>query len=134
MMVENKSKKSIKWWVKTMSLVVLFLAIGVFSYIKMDYVIKGVKIKAEIDKTGNSSLVYIKGSAKNAVYVSLNGREIFIEKDGTFREPVALQEGLVVVTIDALDKFGRSKEKKFEVIYEKEKGVVALGDIIINTN
>jgi hypothetical protein len=69
----------------------------------------------------------------NAIYLSLNGREIYIDKDGTFTEPVALLPGLSVVTLDAQDKFGKTFEKKFEVVYE-ETTKVAIVNEIINTN
>lgn len=126
--------KNIKWWVGVVSFTVLFLAIGVFSYSKMDFLWKGVQITASIDRNDTSALIQIKGNAKNATYLSLNGREIFIDKDGTFSEPMALLPGLSVVTIDAQDKFGNGSEKKFEVMYQKNTGAVALGDVIINTN
>lgn len=112
----------------------LFGIIGTFTYDKMSFLIKGVKIEASIDKEGDSSMVFIKGNAKNAIYLSLNGREIFIEKDGAFREPIALLPGFGVVTLTAQDKFGKSAEKKFEVVYEERTGGVAIGNTNINTN
>jgi hypothetical protein len=126
--------KNVKWWVGTVLCTALFLAIGLFSYYKMDFLWKGVQITASIDRDDTSPLIEIKGNAKNATYLSLNGREIFINKEGEFSEKVALLPGLSVVTIDAQDKFGKSAEKKFEVMYEESTGAVALGDIIINTN
>lgn len=123
-----------KWWVSLGSCTILFLTIGVFSYLKMGFLWKGVQITANIKRTDTSPLIKINGNAKNATYLSLNGREIFIDRDGSFSEPVALLPGLSVVTIDAQDKFGKFTEKKFEVMYQKNTGAVALGDIIINTN
>lgn len=126
--------KNIKWWVGTVSCTALFLAILSFTYFKMDFLWEGVQITASIDRHDTSPLIEIKGNAKNATYLSLNGREIFINKEGEFSEKVALLPGLSVVTIDAQDKFGKSAEKKFEVMYKEGTGAVALGDIIINTN
>lgn len=100
----------------------------------MGFLWRGVQIAASIDRTDTSPLIQIKGNAKNATYLSLNGREIFIDKDGSFTEQVSLLSGLSVVTIDAQDKFGKVSEKKFEVMYQKNTGAVALGDVIINTN
>ncbi len=132
--MKKVKKKNIKWWVGITSCLLLFIAIGIFTYSKMGFLWKGVQITAEIKRDDTSPIIEIKGKAKNAVMLTLNGREIFIDKDGTFREPLALIPGLSVVTIDAQDKFGKSAEKKFEVIYQKTTGAVALGDIIINTN
>ena len=74
------------------------------------------------------------GKAKNATYISLNGREIFIDKDGNFTENIALLPGLSVITLSAEDKFGHVDEKKLEVMYQESTGVVAIGNTIINMN
>lgn len=126
-----------KWWIGVVSCGGLFLVIGVFSYFKMDFLWKGVEITANITSTETSPLIEIKGNAKNAVYLSLNGREIFIDKDGEFTEPLALLPGLGVVTLDAQDKFGKTSEKKFEIMYQEKTGAVAFhvsGDTITKTN
>ncbi len=117
--------KNIKWWLGIGSLTLLFAFIGVFAYMKMSFIIKGVKIEADIEHIGNSTLANIKGKAKNATYVSLNGREIFIDKDGSFSEPVALIPGFSVITIKTHDKFGKNKERKFQLVYKENEGTVA---------
>ena len=126
--------KNIKWWVGILACLVLFLTIGAFSYMKMGFLLKGVQITAHVDQPNTSPVIYIKGNAKNAVYLSLNGREIFIDKNGMFIEPIALLPGMGVVTIDAQDKFGKVAQKKFNILYENDKGVVALGDLGTHTN
>lgn len=120
--------KNMKWWIGIGSTVGLFAVIALFTYFKMGFVIKGVQVEAILDHTSNSPLVWVKGNAKNAVYVSLNGREIFIDKDGSFNEQVALLPGLSVVTVNAEDKFGKSSEKKFEVVYTESTGSFAYND------
>jgi len=125
--------KNAKWWVKTTSCLSLFVFIAVFAYFKMNFIMKGVQIVASINKNNNSSIVEIKGKAPNAIHINLNGREIFIEKDGSFNEQVALLPGLSVITIDAQDKFGKFANKKFEVIYKESEGVFAYNEMpIIN--
>ena len=120
--------KNIKWWIGAMSCTLLFSIIGVFAFMKMEFLWKGVQISAEINKeniSSLSSLTNIKGEAKNANLLSLNGREIFINKEGKFSEMIALMPGLSVITLSAKDKFGNLAEKKFEVIYKESAGVVA---------
>ena len=133
-MTQKLQGKSMKWWVRTGSFLTLFVFIVVFSYDKMSFLVKGVEIEANISHDDNSSIVSIKGNAENAIHLTLNGREIFIEKDGTFREPIALLHGFSVVTLSAKDKFGKTDEKKFEVMYEESTGAVAIGNTNINTN
>lgn len=126
--------KSIKWWISVGSCSLLFVLIGIFTYMKMDFIWRGVKITASVDKSEVSRLVKISGKAKNATYISLNGREIFIDKEGNFSENIALLPGLSVVTISAEDKFGHFDEKKLQVMYQESTGSVAIGNTIINTN
>ena len=119
MFYKNFKKKNVKWWLGSIACLMLFVAIGVFAYSK-------VQVSALINHTdANSPMVQIKGSAKNAVYVTLDGREIYLHEDGTFSEEVALLPGLGVMTIHAKDKFGHVSEKKFEVVY-KDTSEVAI--------
>jgi len=114
-----------KWWVGIMSCITLFAIIMVFSYEKMCFVWKGVEIEATIEKKENSSVVIIKGKAEKANYLALNGREIFIDKEGNFSESISLLPGFSVVTIDAKDKFGKSAIKKFQIVMEKDAKAIA---------
>lgn len=118
-----------KWWLGAVSYTMLFIVIGIFTYSKIDFLLHGVEISASVDHNDSSRIAEIKGSAKNAVYLSLNGREIFIDKDGSFTEPLALLPGLSVVTLDAQDKFGKTSEKKFEVMYQENTGVAVANEI-----
>ncbi|MCX6753812.1 MAG: hypothetical protein NTV03_02020 [Candidatus Nomurabacteria bacterium] len=117
--------KNIKWWLGVASCVALFAIIGVFSYYKMSFVLNGVQIVASIEHNDNTSLAVISGKAQNATYISLNGREIYIDKDGSFSEKIALIPGFSVITIDAMDKFGKSKEKTFQLVYKEGSPLVA---------
>ncbi len=126
--------KNIKWWLRIGLFGILFIGISAFTYLKMNFLVRGVEIIATLDHQGVSPVAEIVGNAKNAVFVSLNGREIFIDKNGDFSETVALLPGLSVVTLEAEDKFGKAMEKKFEVMYTESTGVVALGNTIINKN
>lgn len=122
--MKSIKSKNIKWWVGTVSYVALFSVIGIFAYIKMSFLFRGVQIVASIDHSSSSTLAEINGYAKNATYLTLNGREIFIDRDGKFKEMVSLMPGFSVVTLEAQDKFGKSAEKKFELVHE-ENGQVA---------
>lgn len=111
-------EKNAKWWFGIGFLALLFLFIGVFSYFKMCYLIKGVEVKAELEILENSSLAEVKGESPAATYVSLNGREIFIDKNGKFSELISLLPGYQIITLHAKDKFGNQVEKEIEVYYK----------------
>jgi uncharacterized SAM-binding protein YcdF (DUF218 family) len=124
--MQEIKNKNIKWWLGFTSFFVLFVLVGFFAYMKMSFLIKGVQIEATIERSNTSSLATIKGKAQNATFISLNGREIYIDRDGSFSEPIALISGLSVITIDTQDKFGKSKEKKFQLVYKESEGTVAM--------
>ncbi len=130
--MNNPKNKSIKWWLRIGLFSLLFIGIGTFAYSKMNFLVHGVKIIATLNHVGFSPVTQIAGNAKNAVFVSLNGREIFIDKNGDFTESVALLPGLSVVTLEAQDKFGTAMEKKFEVMYTESTGAVAFGKVVEN--
>ncbi len=133
MQLKKIKNKNLKWWLGIVSCLVLFLIIGIFSYEKMSFVFRGIEIKATIEQKNDSSLAVIKGVASKATYISLNGREIFINKNGDFSESVILLPGFSVVTINARDKFGKTAEKKFEVVKEENASSFAFkGGEVIN--
>ncbi len=119
------NNKNMKWWVGIISCVLLFVIIGIFSYEKMCFVFKGVEIEATMEQKDSSSLAFIKGTAPKATFISLNGREIFIDKEGNFSETISILPGFSVITIDAKDKFGKTAEKKFEIVRQKNAEAIA---------
>ena len=92
----------------------------------MSFVIKGVQIEAKVEHGADTSLATVVGKAENANFITLNGREIYIDKDGSFKESIALIPGVSVVTIKAKDKFGNNKEKKFQIVYKESAPSVAM--------
>ena len=126
MNIKVLKNKNMKWWIGIISCVALFSVIMVFSYEKTNFLIKGVKIEAKIEQKGDSSLAVINGTASKAVLITLNGREIFIDKEGNFSESIIVLPGFSVVTLDAKDKFGNKAEKKFEMVYDENAKAIAL--------
>ncbi len=123
--MKELKEKNIKWWLGLTSGVLLFSIIATFAYMKTSFLFKGVQLEAKIERNDNSSVATITGKAANATFVSLNGREIYINENGDFSEPIALMPGFSVITINTQDKFGKEKEKKFQVIYKENAPSVA---------
>lgn len=117
-----------KWWIGASLCLILFVIIATFAYIKTSFLMKGVQIEAVIDHNDSSPIANIKGKASNAVYLSLNGREIFIDKDGSFSETIALLPGFQIIDLKAEDKFGNTAEKTFQVMHEEDANTVALNE------
>ena len=98
---------------------VFFLLIVVYGIWGSHSLIFGVKIKnvnlTDGAKIENSS-IEIKGNAKNATNLTLNGREISINTEGDFQETIALLPGYNIINITAKDKFGYVDEKNYQII------------------
>ena len=99
---------------------IFFLCIIVYTFLRTKDLVFGVKIRdvnitdrAKMDK----SVIEVKGNAKNALKLSLDGREISIDQNGNFDETIALSPGYNVVTIQAEDKFGHKDEKSYKLTF-----------------
>lgn len=69
-------------------------------------------------------LVEIKGEVQNATYISLNGRQIFVdEKDHTFEEKFLLTSRINYFEIFVSDKFGKTDRKKMILVYKDSKEI-----------
>ncbi len=106
--------------IKFSALLIFFIFIVIYAFLRSKELIFGVKIK-EVNLTDGAkveqSILEVAGNAKNAVNLTLNGREISIDLEGNFKETIALSSGYNVVSIEAHDKFGNSDEKIYKLIY-----------------
>lgn len=118
--------KSRFFWARAIIFGTLFVFISVYGYTRTESIVRGVKIDAEILAQNETSVLSkVKGVAKNATLLTLNGREIFIDKQGNFEEDIAFPSGFSVVTLLARDSSGKNAEKTFE-LYTKNNQSVAI--------
>lgn len=102
------------------SIAALFLFILFLAFFESRNLIFGVKIKNVNIKDGQKveeGLLNVTGNTKNAVKLSLNGRDISIDQAGDWNETIALLPGYNTVSILAKDKFGHTDEKNYKLIY-----------------
>ncbi len=114
--------RDVKKILKISLLSVLFLFIIIYAFFNSYDLIFGVKIKKVNIQDGakvTESIQKITGNAKNAINLTLNGREISIDQEGNFNETIALLKGYNIVNIKAVDKFGYSDEKNYKLIYKQ---------------
>lgn len=99
---------------------IFFLIIIGYAFFRSHDLIFGVKIK-DINIVDGAKMIdevlEIKGNAKNATNLTLNGREISIDQEGNFDETIVLLSGYNIINIKAKDKFGYSDEKNYKLIY-----------------
>ena len=98
----------------------LFLIIIIYVFFRAKDLIFGVKIKNVNLVDGakiTESVIKVSGNAKNAIFLTLDGREISIDQNGNFTETISLLKGYNVVDIYARDKFGHQDEKIYKLTY-----------------
>ncbi|MCX6755662.1 MAG: hypothetical protein NT068_03980 [Candidatus Nomurabacteria bacterium] len=112
--------QDLKKILKISSLSLLFLIIIIFAFFRSKDLVFGVKIKNVNIVDGSKmtgSILPIIGNAKNAVEVTIDGREISVDQNGNFNETIALLPGYNIIDIKAVDKFGHKDEKIYKLIY-----------------
>jgi len=110
------------WWSKLKIIVVFvfFLLIALYAFWGSRDIIYGVKIRnvnISDGATFTDSVLKITGTAKNAIKLVLDGREISVDQNGNFNETIALLPGYNIINIKAQDKFGYTDEKNYKIIY-----------------
>jgi len=118
-------QNNIKKIVKIAGFSVFFLLIILYAFFRSKDLIFGVKIRninIKNDMTVTSNILEITGVAKNAIFLSLDGREISVDQKGDFDETIALLPGYNIINIKAKDKFGNVDEKNYQLIYEQALG------------
>ena len=100
----------------------LVLIIVGYSLFQAQKLLRGPIIDVYTPQNGatyNQTLIEIDGRARNVAYLNLDGRAIFTDKDGYFKEKILLSPGYNVIKLDAQDKFKTYKEKILEVILKE---------------
>ncbi len=118
--------KNIKWWVGFVSCFALFAVIISFGWEKMSFIRKGVELEATMSESEDSPVYLVEGKAPRAKHLKINGREIFIDKEGVFKEVLVPQPGYSVISLYAEDKFGKITEKEFKLYVNKNSSSFAL--------
>jgi hypothetical protein len=67
-----------------------------------------------------SRVVYLEGTARNIVRMTLNGRQIYTDSGGYFKEEVILENGYTIVTLQAEDRYGRKHTQTREFVFYQD--------------
>ena len=62
-----------------------------------------------------SSAIDILGRADRVNSLTINGMSVSLDEQGNFKETVVVFPGVNMITLEAMDQFGRSTEKLLEV-------------------
>lgn len=111
-----------KFFLKCLAIFFVITGIAAYSLFQARNVIRGPIIKINSPSNGVSvkdSMIEIKGLAKNISFISLNGKQIFVDKNGNFNEKIILASGYNALKMAAKDKFGRLTEKSLEIVLSR---------------
>ncbi len=91
------------------------------------FILQGPQITLNGDLSAPQTVrtVYLEGTAHNIVRMSLNGRQIYTDTSGNFKEALVLENGYTIATLHAEDRYGRTTNLKREFVYihEDEKTI-----------
>lgn len=99
---------------------IFFILIIIYVILGSKDLIFGVKIKnvnLADGATVTDNIIKLTGTAKNAINLILDGREISVDQSGNFSETIALLSGYNIINIKAKDKFGYVDEKNYKLMY-----------------
>lgn len=100
--------------------IILGLIILGYGASKSINLLMGPEIRIDSPKNGETlrePLLNIKGLVKNAAFITLNDKQIFVDDKGNMTDQILLYEGYNIMTVKAKDKFGREKIVTREIVY-----------------
>jgi len=62
----------------------------------------------------------IGGEATNITGITLNGRTIYTDKNGYFKEAIILENGYTIATLEGTDLYGRTTRIERSLFYQPE--------------
>lgn len=71
-----------------------------------------------LDSVSGNRTITLEGQADNIVSIELNGRTIYTDEGGYFKELIVLENGYTVATIRAKDRFGRITTTTRSFVYK----------------
>ncbi len=96
-------------------------AVGVVLYISYQarFLLQGPVVTLEaLESVQTRTAVTVKGNAQNIVAITLNGRPIFTDESGNFKEALILENGYTIMTLRAEDRFGRETVVQQPFVYQ----------------
>lgn len=108
-----ETRKSLKSLVPKILLLLLFLFIVIYTHSRTAFLSQGVQLSVnnlEDGQTIDERVLELTGTAKRAISLTINNREVLIDENGDFKDTIVLSPGLNTLTIEAEDKFSNYKK------------------------
>lgn len=102
------------------ALLILFFALLIsYALYEARFLILGPQVKITYPQNGavlDSKVLNLEGRASNIAWISLNGRQIYVDEEGHFSEKLIAPAGISIISVTARDRFGRETEKRVQVL------------------
>lgn len=102
-------------------IVLVIIGLGIYAYLQSREYLRGPVLVIEEPLNGSmstTSRVEVRGLAHNVSFLTLNGRRIFTDELGRFKESLLLPDGYSIMLLEAKDRFGHTETKKLELVYK----------------
>lgn len=99
----------------------IILAVVILSYTAFETrgIVSGPRMHIETPQNGATvavGLVSLRGTVARVSSIQVNGSELFTDLKGHFTKDILLSPGYNVIEVKAQDSFGRTVEKKIELV------------------
>ena len=102
----------------------LFILLGLvfllYIIFQARFLLLGPQVSISSPQDGETAgpVVTVSGQARNAAWISLNGRQIFTDEKGLWQEKLIVAPGLSIMTVTVRDRFGREEEESVRIIFK----------------
>lgn len=105
--------------IKAVGIVGLALALGLYVTYQARNLLQGptITLTGPYTPIQHEDIITFTGTTKNIVKLTLNGREIHTQPDGTFTQELVLEHGYSIISLNAHDRFGRETAAVREYVY-----------------
>jgi hypothetical protein len=106
----------------TLVFFILFLVlVGLYFYREIAFLIKTPVlevIQPSADTTVTQETFEIFGKTDPSAYLTVNHKQVYIDKEGNFQTKIELSEGINIIKVEAKNRFGKTSEIIRRIIYE----------------
>ncbi len=100
-------------------LVAFFILVILYAYYEARGFLYGPSIDVPSEVTiAHDPFITIRGTAARISELSMDGKPVPVTEAGAFEEPYLLAVGYNRIVLEARDRYGRSRERIIEIIYQ----------------
>lgn len=68
----------------------------------------------------DTRVVEVAGLARNITTITINGRPMYTDESGYFKEAIVLENGYTITTLEAVDRYGRHTRIELPLVYQPQ--------------